>query len=120
MRRLSSVLVAAGLAAVVLALVAERPGAAAPTDAGPADAAADAPVPACVHVSTVARYVPGGYNHVVILANACEKRAVCNVATDVNPQPQVVQVASGASTEVLTWMASPASTFVARVACVLR
>jgi hypothetical protein len=92
---------------------------------GPADAGADVVdsgtgIPGCMKVTTESRYVPGGYNHVVILANGCPKSAACVVSTDVNPQPQDVVVPPQTTSEVLTFMASPASTFVARVGCVLR
>jgi hypothetical protein len=77
-------------------------------------------LPACVSVATEARYVPYGYNHVVLLKNGCSKAATCSVATDVNPQATTVDVASAASVEVLTFTASPAQTFHARVTCKLR
>ncbi len=98
-------------------------GAEAPSAAEPADAGADAappPVPACIAVTTDSRYVPWGYNHVVVLRNGCSRNATCQVSTDVNPQTQVVDVASGATVEVTTFMGSPAYTFVARVNCRLR
>jgi hypothetical protein len=83
------------------------------------DAGASA-LPACISVATDARYVPYGYNHVVVVKNGCSKAATCSVATDVNPQATTVEVASAASVEVLTFTASPAQTFSARVACKLR
>jgi len=87
----------------------------------PSDAGAPAPssLPACVSVSTQARYVPYGYNHVVILKNGCSKSATCSVATDVNPQATSVDVPSISTLEVLTFTASPAQTFIARVGCTL-
>jgi hypothetical protein len=77
-------------------------------------------LPACMLVTTDARYVPYGYNHVVILKNGCSKAATCSVATDVNPQAQSVEVASGTTAEVLTFSGSPAQTFAAKVSCKLR
>ena len=77
-------------------------------------------LPACISVATEARYVPYGYNHIVLLKNGCSKAATCSVATDVNPQATSVDVASTASVEVLTFTASPAQTFHARVTCKLR
>lgn len=92
----------------------------------PAAYAADAgappppsPVPACVRVATESRWVPYGYNHVVILENGCSKAATCRVATDVNPQVQTAEIAPSKTVEVTTIMASPASQFVAKVACTL-
>lgn len=91
---------------------------------GTAHAADDAgaptsPVPACVRVQTQARWVPYGYNHIVILENGCSKPATCRVSTDVNPQVQVAEVEATKTVEVTTIMASPASTFAAKVACTL-
>ena len=77
-------------------------------------------LPACVSVTTSARYVPYGYNHLVIVKNGCSKAASCSVATDVNPQATTVDVASAATVEVLTFSASPSQTFTARVTCKLR
>ena len=76
-------------------------------------------LPACIGVTTEARYVPYGYNHVVILRNGCSKAATCSVATDVNPQASTVDVAAGTTVEVLTFTASPAQTFSAHVTCKL-
>lgn len=96
-----------GLGALLLAL--------AGGDAGAAPA-----LPACIAVTTEARYVPFGYNHIVVLRNGCSKPAMCTVATDVAPQPQTVEVPASSTVEVLTFMSSPAQTFVARVTCKLR
>jgi len=74
-------------------------------------------LPACISVATEARYVPYGYNHVVILKSGCSKAATCSVATNVNPQATSVEVASKATVEVLTFTASPAQTFTALVSC---
>ncbi len=118
MRRAFATAIAGSVTALALLTGAETPSA-----AGPSDAGVDAPpppIPACIAVSTESRYVPWGYNHVVILRNGCSKNATCTVSTDVNPQAQVVDVASGATVEVVTFMGSPAYTFVARVSCRLR
>lgn len=85
----------------------------APTPRGPSDAG----IPACILVRTESRYVPYGYNHVVVLTNGCARDATCSAATDVNPVPIVVEVRSGATVEVVTFMGSPSSSFVARVNC---
>lgn len=85
-----------------------------------ADAGAASPLPACVGVTKEARYVPYGYNHVVVVKNGCSKPASCTVATDVNPQATSIDVASGATVEVLTFTGSPAQTFTPRVSCKLR
>jgi len=74
----------------------------------------------CVSVRTDARYVPYGYNHVVILSSACKAAATCSVSTDVNPQPTATDVAPGATVEVVTFMGSPSQTFTAKVACTFK
>ena len=84
------------------------------------DAGADSSVLTCVRVRTESRYVPAGYNHVVILTNACKEVAECTVSTDVNPEPQRATVKPSETVEVLTFMASPASVFTAKVSCVAR
>ena len=81
------------------------------------DGSARVALPACISVSTDARYVPYGYNHVVILKNGCAKAATCSVATDVNPQPILAEVTAGSAVEVVTFRASPAAAFRARVSC---
>lgn len=96
-----------------VAIAAASVGSATEPDAGAAG------LPACISVATEARYVPYGYNHVVLLKNGCSKAATCSVATDVNPQATTVEVAPAASVEVLTFTASPAQTFHARVTCKL-
>jgi hypothetical protein len=87
-------------------------------DAGAADAGAPRPaLPACVQIQTDSRYVPYGYNHVVVIKNGCSKAVTCSVATDVNPDTQKVEVAASSAVEVTTFMGSPSATFVARVSC---
>lgn len=84
------------------------------------DAGAPPSIPACVQVTTSSRYVPYGYNHVVIIKNGCARAATCDVATDVNPERQKIEVPSAGSVEVTTFMGSASSTFTARVSCTLR
>jgi hypothetical protein len=78
---------------------------------------AQATVPTCMTVHAQARWVPYGYDHVVTLDNRCTADATCAVSTDVAPTPQTVAVKAGTSVEVLTFAASPASRFVAKVDC---
>ena len=92
---------------------------AAPQNAVAEDAGSQPPVPACMQVRSEARYVAYGYNHIVVLQNACTKDATCTISTDVNPAPVSAQVAKGTAQEVITFSGSPASTFNARVACKL-
>jgi hypothetical protein len=58
-----------------------------------------------------------GYDHVVVIDNRCTKPVACQVSTDVSPPPIDVTVAATERREVLTFMDSPASTFVANVKC---
>lgn len=60
-----------------------------------------------------------GYDHLVDLRNGCDRGARCAVHTDVNPTPQEVAVARGASTTVVTFRGSPARQFEATVRCTL-
>jgi len=86
-----------------------------------ADAGAPSPaVPACVGVKSDSRYVPYGYNHVVTIGNGCARETRCLVSTDVSPEQRSVDVPSNESREVLTFMGSPSSTFVAKVSCKLK
>src|SRR4051794_16203629 len=78
-----------GVGALAIASVAALASLSASPSAARAQSAADAgaapaSLPACVGVATEARYVPYGYNHVVVLKNGCSKPATCNVSTDVN------------------------------------
>lgn len=107
------------IATAALALVALAPASAAASDSG-GDAGAPGPaLPACVQVQSQARYVPYGYNHIVIVKNGCTKDASCTVSTDVNPQPQAAEVPKGTTSEVITFSASPSQAFVAKVTCKL-
>lgn len=77
-------------------------------------------LPACIHVTANARYVPFGYNHIVDVTNGCSKLAACRVWTNVNPQPITVEVAPGLSSEVITFVGSPSQTFTPYVTCALK
>jgi hypothetical protein len=74
--------------------------------------------PPCVAFWPEARYVIG-YDHVVHLYNQCLRDATCSVRTDVNPEPQTVEVPAGEHVQVVTWRGSPASRFTAYVDCTL-
>jgi hypothetical protein len=97
--------IATVIIAVAAGIAASATSASAQSDAGASGSAA---LPACISVGTEARYVPYGYNHVVLLKNGCSKAATS------------VEVAASASVEVLTFTASPAQVFHARVTCKLR
>ena len=110
--------IGASLAAlVVLAVVAA---AASPSEAGgAADAGAGGATLDCMKSWGEARYAAMAYNHVVHLASSCGAPAKCDVSTNVNPEVQHVVVPPGAHVEVVTFIGSPASTFVPRVRCTL-
>lgn len=77
-------------------------------------------LPACVRFRSESRYVPYGYNHVVLIENGCSKPAACTVSTDVVPQAQNVDVPAGKTAEVTTFLGSPQQSFVPKVRCQLR
>lgn len=72
---------------------------------------------ACVVVQGDARYRNYGYDHVVIVRNGCDRKAICDVSTNVNPEPARVEVPAGSAAEVLTFRGSPAREFVPRATC---
>ena len=74
-------------------------------------------VPDCVRVTSQARWGAAGYNHIVTVANGCERPVSCEVATDVNPRPTHIDVPAGESREVTTYLDSPARAFSPRVQC---
>jgi hypothetical protein len=71
----------------------------------------------CVRVEAVSRWGAAAFNHFVILRNECGHRARCQVATDVNPEAQLVDLDPGQTREVLTFRESPARVFTPRVHC---
>ena len=74
-------------------------------------------VPGCVDVSFYAVYRNMGYDHIVHLANHCDKASVCSVTTNVNPDPTIVTVPPKESLDVLTFRGSPARVFTPHVTC---
>jgi hypothetical protein len=71
----------------------------------------------CIGMAAQAIYNGAGYNHIVYLTNRCPGVAVCDVSTDVNPEPSHVTVPVNATIEVVTFLGSPARTFTPKVAC---
>lgn len=71
----------------------------------------------CVEVATRSRYVPYGYDHIVVLKNTCAKAKKCVVKTDATPKPQTVLVPGKKTKEVVTRRGSPARTFSPDVVC---
>jgi hypothetical protein len=76
-----------------------------------------APATDCVKVTSEARYVAYGYDHVVTLENTCDRAMRCQVSSDVNPTPAAVELAKGETKSVLTYRGSPASEFKAKAEC---
>lgn len=105
------------MTAIAAALVATAAAPEAMADDKPDAGSSGSVLPACISVATEARYVPYGYNHVVIVKSGCSKAATCSVATSVNPRAVSVEVAAKASVEVLTFTASPAQSFTPVVSC---
>jgi hypothetical protein len=76
-------------------------------------------LPECISVEAVVRWGAGAYNHFVRVQNGCDRRVRCQIATDVNPQTQTVEIDAAQTAEVITFRGSPASTFTPRVSCEL-
>lgn len=74
---------------------------------------------ACVRAWPEARYRNYGYDHIVHLHNACSSAALCEVTTDVAPDPIQVHLAVDEKREVLTYRGSPSSQFTFQVSCEL-
>ncbi len=74
-------------------------------------------VPGCVDVSFYAVYRNMGYDHIVHLANHCDKASACSVTTNVNPDPIIVTVPAKEDLDVLTFRGSPARAFTPHVTC---
>ena len=110
MRPLTAPAALLGTLAVVLALVLATP---------PVRADETGDHPACIEVSGQARYGAFGYDHIVTVRNGCERTATCSVTTSVNTRAVRVNVAAGASADVVMWRGSPASEFAARADCTL-
>ncbi len=76
--------------------------------------------PSCVSAATSPRFDGSGYSHWVRVNNACAYAVGCTISTDVAPQPVSLALAAGEAREINTFLASPASTFRAEVACARR
>jgi len=83
----------------------------------PASSLAQGSLPPCIQVEGVARWGADAYNHVVRVTNGCDRPARCQVATDVSPAPQAIEVAPGRTVELITFRGAPGSGFTPRVTC---
>jgi hypothetical protein len=91
--------------------------AAVPTRAETLDDSEKAPSSACWTVTTAAPYRGFGYDHIVTIANTCEKPIDCTARTNVNPEPTNARVPAHASVDVVTFRGSPSREFKADVQC---
>jgi hypothetical protein len=75
--------------------------------AGPAEPLADS-VGDCASVTASVRMQAVGYNHVVTLANHCQRAVTCEVWTNVDPTPHLTLSAKpGERAETVTRIGSP-------------
>ena len=72
----------------------------------------------CVAVRASARYVGPGYNHVASAENQCPRAVVCELWSDVDPEPHhVVELEPRASADTVFRIDSPAYAFRAYYRC---
>ena len=72
----------------------------------------------CVVVRAFARYAAAGYNHIASTENACSRAVVCELWTDVDPEPRhVVELEPRASRDTVFRLDSPAYAFVVHYRC---
>ncbi len=88
-------------------------------DAAKPDAAPQPEFPPCIDVKAQARQNGIAFDHVVTIANGCDRDASCQVTTDLNPELIAVEVPAGETRDVITFRSSPSHEFHARVRCEL-
>jgi hypothetical protein len=72
----------------------------------------------CVAVQATARYVGPGYNHIASATNGCQRPVVCELWSDVDPEPRhVLTLEPGASADTVFRIDSPAYGFRAFYRC---
>jgi len=83
-------------------------------------AAQTVPAPSCMRwrAESWARYP--GYDHVVMLDNACAMPVDCVVLTDIAPEPLHSSVAPSEHVDLTTFRGSPTRIFTPRVSCTIR
>ena len=89
-------------------------------DAGKPDAGPKPEFPPCIEVHAHAVHNSTGFDHVVSIANGCERDADCEVTTDVSPELIAVSVPASETRELVTFRGSPTHEFNARVKCELQ
>jgi hypothetical protein len=97
------------------------PGAGGVTDVPSAFAQAATPprdVTTCAQVTADTRQEAYGYTHVVALKNGCDKAVICEVWTDVDPEPKnTLRAMPGETESVVTRRGSPAREVSAQSSC---
>lgn len=116
-RRTRPTLVLAPILAVIASIAVAAGGSPAQGQGGEGDGDGR---PTCIEFRGEARYRGYGYHHIVIVENGCDRAARCDVATDVTPESQSVDVPAGQSSETITRTGSPSRAFEPRVSCTLR
>ncbi|MFW6051960.1 MAG: hypothetical protein ACODAU_12355 [Myxococcota bacterium] len=105
--------------AVVMGMFVALAGVIGPVQADDENEPRESEVPECVRYWGEARYGAYGYNHVVHVANDCDRTVDCRVSTNVSPDWQRVKVPAGETKEVVTYIASPSREFTPYVRCTL-
>jgi len=71
----------------------------------------------CIEVGGASFLGGTGWNHVVYLTNRCSADVLCDVSTNVAPEPKHVTLSSNVTTAVPTSTNSPDRVFVPVVSC---
>jgi len=90
-----------------------------PPKSPPASSSAPSP-DTCTEVRGSARAQGFGYTHVVSLRNGCPTAVSCELWSDVDPDRVRVEVAAGATAEIVTRRGSPAREVVGYKKCSFR
>jgi hypothetical protein len=75
---------------------------------------------ACVKVRAYARYAGLGYQHVATTDNECTRPVHCQLWTDVDPEPQQIELPPRSSADTVFRIGSPAREFRLDYRCVYR
>jgi hypothetical protein len=82
------------------------------------DASPPRAVTTCAQVTGSTRQEAYGYTHVVTLKNGCDKGVICEVWTDVDPEPKsTLRAMPGETDSVVTRRGSPAREVSAQSSC---
>jgi hypothetical protein len=74
----------------------------------------------CITYWGEAQFGAYAYNHIVYVDNGCDEDARCQVWTNVNEKKQTVDVPSGETKDVVTFIGSPAREFTPYARCELQ